>query len=90
VALRFEQASIGVLFILLAVLWVTRDLFFVPGWEVFFGGKKYVTDATPAILIVVLLFMWPKFNIFKGKSSPQFVKCEFDTFFCFNSFEIIK
>jgi hypothetical protein len=66
----WEQGSIGVLFVLLAVLWVTRDLFFVPGWDYFFGGNRYVSDATPAIFIIILFFMWPKFNIFKG----EFVK----------------
>jgi hypothetical protein len=53
--------------VLLAVLWVTRDLFFVPGWEYFFGGDKYVSDATPSILIVILFFMLPKHNLFNGQ-----------------------
>jgi len=47
------------------VLWVTRDLYFVSGWGDLFK-KGFVTDTTPAILILVLLVAWPKENIFKG------------------------
>ena len=28
---------------------------------------RYITDTTPAILISILIFAWPKENIFKGK-----------------------
>ena len=53
---------------LLVVLWLTRDLYFVDGWQAVFGAKKsFVTDTTPAMLIVLLLFIWPKENIFDGK-----------------------
>lgn len=64
----WEQTSIAVLFFLLAILWITRDLFFVPGWSYFFDGDTYVTDTTPCILIVIVMFAWPKKNIFKGTS----------------------
>jgi hypothetical protein len=57
----------------LVLLWLTRDLFFVPGWQYFFTEKLadektriYVSDTTPAILIIILMFVWPKHNIFKG------------------------
>jgi hypothetical protein len=46
------------------ILWVTRDLFFVPGWGALFK-KSYTTDTTPAILILIVLVSWPKYNIFK-------------------------
>lgn len=64
--LSWEQGSVGGLFILLVVLWITRDLFFAPGWGDLFT-KGYPSDVTPVIFIVILLTAWPKENIFKGK-----------------------
>jgi len=58
--------SVGFLFIILVFLWVTRDLFFVPGWGDLFE-KGYPTDTTPAILILFLIVAWPKENIFIGR-----------------------
>ncbi|XP_076107288.1 Na(+)/citrate cotransporter-like isoform X1 [Mytilus galloprovincialis] len=45
-------------FVLLAVLWITRNPQFVPGWGALFP-KKYITDSVPAILMAVLLFILP-------------------------------
>jgi len=62
---RWEQGSVGGLFILLVVLWISRDLFFVPGWGSLFADK-FPSDTTPAILVTILLVAWPKHNVFKG------------------------
>lgn len=35
---------------------------------------SYVTDTTPAILILILISMWPKENIFKGKEYNQLIE----------------
>lgn len=35
---------------------------------------SYVSDTTPAILIVILTFMWPKKNIFKGHAYEHLLK----------------
>ena len=69
----WEQISVGALFLVLVLLWLTRDLVFTSGWESLFGGKKYVSDTTPAILIVILMFAWPKNNIFKGKEYEHLI-----------------
>ena len=63
----WEQGSVGVLFLCLVSLWISRDLFFAPGWGDLFE-KGYPSDTTPAIMIVLFLTAWPKYNIFKGKS----------------------
>ena len=31
------------------------------------NNRSYITDTTPAIFIVILLFVWPKENVFRGK-----------------------
>ncbi|XP_063396202.1 Na(+)/citrate cotransporter-like isoform X2 [Mytilus trossulus] len=45
-------------FVILAVLWITRNPQFVPGWGALFP-KKYITDSVPAILMAVLPFILP-------------------------------
>ena len=66
--LTWEQGSVAFLFILLVILWLSRDFYFVDGWQIIFEKKTYVTDTTPAMFIVILLFIWPKENIFAGKT----------------------
>lgn len=55
---RFGEGSVMFLFITLVAAWIFRNPQFINGWEVFFP-KGYVTDATPAMLICFLLFVWP-------------------------------
>lgn len=84
------------LFLLLATLWLTRDLYFAPGWGILFQKGlvlssyvfiiclyfdmllslfyRYVSDTTPAILILFLLVIWPKRNIFKGHKYDHLVQ----------------
>lgn len=59
--MTFGEISVLGLFILLVVMWFTRDPGFVQGWatELFNSEAEYVTDATVAIFIAVLLFVLP-------------------------------
>ncbi|NXD72156.1 S13A2 protein, partial [Eolophus roseicapillus] len=61
-SMKFAEIAVLVLFILLVVLWFTRDPGFIPGWATVLFNKNdtsYVTDATVAIFISVLLFIIP-------------------------------
>ncbi|XP_042647443.1 solute carrier family 13 member 2 isoform X1 [Tyto alba] len=61
-SMKFAEIAVLILFILLVLLWFTRDPGFIPGWAtVLFNknGKSYVTDATVAIFISILLFIIP-------------------------------
>ncbi|NXV22198.1 S13A2 protein, partial [Cepphus grylle] len=61
-SMKFAEIAVLTLFILLVLLWFTRDPGFIPGWAtVLFnkGDTSYVTDATVAIFISVLLFIIP-------------------------------
>jgi len=62
---KWSEKCVGVIFLILVVLWITRDLHVVPGWNYFFK-PKFISDTTPAIFAVVLLFICPGANIFKG------------------------
>ncbi|KAI3354143.1 hypothetical protein L3Q82_018693, partial [Scortum barcoo] len=59
--MSFGEISVLGLFILLVVMWFTRDPGFVQGWatDIFNSKAEYVTDATVAIFIAILLFVLP-------------------------------
>nr|XP_056720856.1 Na(+)/citrate cotransporter [Euleptes europaea] len=59
--ISFAEISLLLLFTLLVVLWFTRDPGFIPGWATvaFNKDKEYVTDATVAIFVALLLFIVP-------------------------------
>ncbi|XP_071951571.1 Na(+)/citrate cotransporter-like isoform X2 [Antedon mediterranea] len=54
----FAEKAVLFHFVILLLLWITRDPKFIPGWSVWFK-EKYVTDSTCAMLISVSLFMFP-------------------------------
>ncbi|XP_054565720.1 Na(+)/citrate cotransporter isoform X2 [Eptesicus fuscus] len=65
----FAEANVLLCFLLLVTLWFSRDPGFMPGWMSVAwmeGETKYVTDATVAIFVAILLFIVPsqkpKFN----------------------------
>uniref|UniRef100_A0A3P9AIT6 Solute carrier family 13 member 5b n=1 Tax=Esox lucius TaxID=8010 RepID=A0A3P9AIT6_ESOLU len=59
--MSFGELSVLGLFSSLVVLWFTRDPGFMAGWatHVFNTDAEYVTDATVAVFIAVLLFVLP-------------------------------
>ncbi|XP_072446181.1 solute carrier family 13 member 2-like isoform X2 [Chiloscyllium punctatum] len=60
--MTFAEIAVLILFILLVILWFTRDPGFIPGWAtVLFNkdGDDYVTDATVVMFISVLMFIIP-------------------------------
>ena len=57
---------------MLVLLWLTRDLYFVNGWNYFFQDK-FVSDTTPVILILLIMSIWPKKNIFKGNNYEHLI-----------------
>ncbi|NXN44176.1 S13A2 protein, partial [Rhinoptilus africanus] len=61
-SMKFAEIAVLILFILMVLLWFTRDPGFIPGWATVLFNKNdtsYVTDATVAIFISVLLFIIP-------------------------------
>uniref|UniRef100_A0A8C7M3A3 Solute carrier family 13 member 2 n=1 Tax=Oncorhynchus kisutch TaxID=8019 RepID=A0A8C7M3A3_ONCKI len=57
----FAEGCVLVLFVLLVLLWFTREPGFMPGWAtvLFNKDRPYVTDGTVAILMSTLFFMIP-------------------------------
>ncbi|KAG8590357.1 hypothetical protein GDO81_006733 [Engystomops pustulosus] len=60
--ISFAESNVLLLFTLLVILWFTRDPGFVKGWATVLFNKdniEYVTDATVAVFVAVLLFILP-------------------------------
>ncbi|NXC58138.1 S13A2 protein, partial [Aleadryas rufinucha] len=60
--MKFAEIQVLILFILLVLLWFTREPGFFPGWATVLFNKddtSYVTDATVALFISILLFILP-------------------------------
>uniref|UniRef100_A0A8B9F947 Solute carrier family 13 member 4 n=1 Tax=Amazona collaria TaxID=241587 RepID=A0A8B9F947_9PSIT len=55
----YPEMVTGVFFILMTLLWFTREPGFVPGWSSFFEKKGYRTDATVSVFLGFLLFLIP-------------------------------
>ncbi|XP_062816552.1 Na(+)/citrate cotransporter [Anolis carolinensis] len=68
----FAEGSILAAFALLVLLWFTREPGFIPGWAtvLFNKDKEYVTDATVAIFVALLLFIIPATRPRCGSCSP--------------------
>ncbi|XP_062275313.1 solute carrier family 13 member 2-like [Scomber scombrus] len=59
--MSFAEGCVLVIFMLLVLLWFTREPGFIPGWAtvLFNKDKTYVTDGTVAILMSALFFCIP-------------------------------
>ncbi|XP_076106382.1 Na(+)/citrate cotransporter-like [Mytilus galloprovincialis] len=56
--ITFAEATVLIVFICLAILWIFRDLPDIHGWSLAFK-TKYVSDSTASILMACLLFILP-------------------------------
>ncbi|XP_041350287.1 solute carrier family 13 member 5-like [Gigantopelta aegis] len=77
-SVSFAQYVIMVMFAILVVLWITRDLGGSGGWGILFK-PKYVRDSTPALLIGFLLFILPSSlpNVFCFRKNDDTTNGEF-------------
>ncbi|XP_061606713.1 Na(+)/citrate cotransporter-like isoform X2 [Phyllopteryx taeniolatus] len=59
--MTYGEASVMALFLLMVALWFTREPRFVDGWasRVFNAEAEFVTDATVALMVALLLFVLP-------------------------------
>ncbi|XP_061406338.1 solute carrier family 13 member 1-like isoform X2 [Lethenteron reissneri] len=56
----YPEACVLFVFVLMALLWLTKDPGFMPGWATIFGHyKSFVSDTTVAVTVGFLLFVWP-------------------------------
>nr|XP_008169329.1 solute carrier family 13 member 4 isoform X2 [Chrysemys picta bellii] len=55
----YPEMVTGFFFILMTLLWFTREPGFVPGWSSLFEKKGYRTDATVSVFLGFLMFLIP-------------------------------
>lgn len=65
--LTYEQKVVGLVFLILAILWITRsglsfERFTIPGWSQLFRHPEYINDGTVAMAAAVILFLIPSRN----------------------------
>ncbi|XP_056910922.1 solute carrier family 13 member 2-like isoform X2 [Takifugu flavidus] len=60
-SMKFAEVSVLIIFVLLVVLWFTREPGFIDGWATVLFNKEdtYVSDGTVAILMSMLFFVIP-------------------------------
>ncbi|XP_032815888.1 solute carrier family 13 member 1 [Petromyzon marinus] len=56
----YQELVAAIIFLLMAILWFTREPGFMPGWASVIGPKGYQGDATPALMLGFLLFIIPQ------------------------------
>ncbi|XP_056878628.1 solute carrier family 13 member 4 [Takifugu flavidus] len=66
--ISYPEVVTGLFFILMTLLWFTREPGFVPGWTSLFEKKGYRTDATISVLLGFLLFLIPARRPFSSSS----------------------
>ncbi|XP_068163191.1 solute carrier family 13 member 4 [Antennarius striatus] len=69
--ISYPEVVTGIFFILMTLLWFTRDPGFVPGWTSLFEKKGYRTDATVSVFLGFLLFLIPARRPFSSSSSSS-------------------
>ncbi|XP_076861624.1 solute carrier family 13 member 4 [Brachyhypopomus gauderio] len=75
--ISYPEVVTGLFFILMTLLWFTREPGFVPGWTSLFEKKGYRTDATISVLLGFLLFLiparkpWPSADPGQGKGESD-------------------
>lgn len=57
--MKFPEIFTTVMFVILTLLWLTRDPGFMTGWSVWFK-RRFVTDSCVAILVSIVFFLVPK------------------------------
>uniref|UniRef100_A0A8C8SXG2 Solute carrier family 13 member 4 n=1 Tax=Pelusios castaneus TaxID=367368 RepID=A0A8C8SXG2_9SAUR len=67
----YPEMVTGFFFILMTLLWFTREPGFVPGWSSFFEKKGYRTDATVSVFLGFLLFLIPAKKPCFGKKTKD-------------------
>ncbi|XP_051903052.1 Na(+)/citrate cotransporter-like isoform X2 [Hippocampus zosterae] len=68
--MSYGEASVMALFLLMVVLWFTREPRFVDGWasRAFNADGEFVTDATVSLFVALLLFILPS-------QPPKYLLC---------------
>nr|XP_018671214.1 solute carrier family 13 member 2-like isoform X2 [Ciona intestinalis] len=68
--ISFGEMAVFAHFVILAILWLTRDPKFISGWKDLFP-QGLIKDSTSAMLICFSLFVFPSKNPFRKSEDPS-------------------
>ncbi|XP_059112516.1 solute carrier family 13 member 1 [Peromyscus eremicus] len=86
--IRYQEIVTLVIFILMALLWFSRDPGFVTGWSVLFSKYPgYVTDSTVALVAGLLFFLIPAKELTKTTSTGEIVAFDYSPLITWKEFQ---
>ncbi|XP_047619486.1 solute carrier family 13 member 1 [Phacochoerus africanus] len=86
--IRYQEIVTLVLFIVMAVLWFSRDPGFVPGWSALFSQYPgFATDSTVALLVGLLFFLIPAKRLTKTTPTGETVAFDYSPLITWKEFQ---
>ncbi|CAO2602658.1 Solute carrier family 13 member 1 [Lemmus lemmus] len=86
--IRYQEIVTLVIFVVMALLWFSRDPGFVTGWSVLFSEHSgYVTDSTVALVAGILFFLIPAKKLTKTTSSGEIVAFDYAPLITWKEFQ---
>ncbi|XP_053074122.1 solute carrier family 13 member 1 isoform X2 [Acinonyx jubatus] len=86
--IRYQEIVTLVLFIVMALLWFSRDPGFVPGWSALFSKYPgFATDSTVALLIGLLFFLIPAKRLTKTTPTGEIVAFDYSPLITWKEFQ---
>lgn len=86
--MRNQEIVTLVLFIIMSLLWFSRDPGFVSGWSVLFSKYPgFATDSTVALLVGLLFFLIPAKKLTKTTSAGEIVAFDYSPLITWKEFQ---
>ncbi|KAM9078085.1 solute carrier family 13 member 1 isoform 2-T3 [Megaptera novaeangliae] len=86
--IRYQEIVTLVLFIVMALLWFSRDPGFMPGWSVLFSEYPgFATDSTVALLVGLLFFLIPAKRLTKTIPTGETVASDYSPLITWKEFQ---
>ncbi|XP_023443776.2 solute carrier family 13 member 1 isoform X3 [Dasypus novemcinctus] len=86
--IRYQEIVTLVLFIVMALLWFSREPGFVPGWSVLFSEYPgFATDSTAALIVGLLFFLIPAKILTKTTSTGEIVAFDYSPLITWKEFQ---
>ncbi|XP_024105089.2 solute carrier family 13 member 1 isoform X2 [Pongo abelii] len=86
--IRYQEIVTLVLFIIMALLWFSRDPGFVPGWSALFSEYPgFATDSTVALLIGLLFFLIPAKRLTETTPTGEIVAFDYSPLITWKEFQ---
>ncbi|KAM6201600.1 solute carrier family 13 member 1 [Rhynchocyon petersi] len=86
--IRFQEIVTLILFIVMAVLWFSRDPGFASGWSTLFAEYPgFATDSTVALLVGLLFFLIPAKRLTKTTPTGEIVSFDYSPLITWKEFQ---